>query len=199
MDRDGISKAAPSHRARKPTGRRTRRVKLAERDGYWHATGTLIASGRTARIRKSLGLPVASTSYRQAEIALAEYLEDEKARLSGQTGRGDSLAVAALSYLTAPRARPLGASTIRIVKEIKDRFDIHRLNTTGPDDWRGWVDERTAGLKAETRERFLNGFISSILHAATTGSQSFPNSNATAMPAIRIDARAGASKSYGPT
>jgi site-specific recombinase XerD len=159
MDGNGISKSAPSRRARKPTGRRPRTVKLTERNGYWHATGTLIASGRTARIRKSLGLPVASTSYRQAEIALAEYLDDEKARLSGQTGRGDSVAVAALGYLTAQRARPLGASTIRIVKEIKDRFDGRRLNTIGADDWRGWVDERNAGLKAETRERFLNGVI----------------------------------------
>ena len=159
MDRDGISKSAPSHRARKPTGRRPRTVKLKERDGYWHATGTLIASGRTARIRKSLGLPVASTSYRQAEIALAEYLDDEKARLSGQAGRGDSVAVAALGYLTAPRARPLGASTVRIVKEIKDRFDGRRLNAIGADDWRGWVDERNAGRKSETRERFLNGVI----------------------------------------
>jgi hypothetical protein len=159
MDRDGVSKSARSHRARKPTGRRPRTVKLTERDGYWHASGTLIASGRTARIRKSLGLPVASTSYRQAEIALAEYLDDEKARLSGQAGRGDSVAVAALGYLTAPRARPLGASTVRIVKEIKDRFDGRRLNAISADDWRGWVDERNAGRKSETRERFLNGVI----------------------------------------
>jgi site-specific recombinase XerD len=159
MDRDGIPKPAPGHRARKPTGRRPRTVKLKERDGYWHATGTLIVNGRTARIRKSLGLPVASTTYRKAEIALAEYLDDEKARLSGQAGRGDSIAVAALGYLTAPRAKPLGASTVRIVKELKNRFDGRRLNAISADDWRCWVDERMAGSQAETRERFLNGVI----------------------------------------
>lgn len=159
MDRDGIPKPAPSHRARKPTGRRPRTVKLKERDGYWHATGTLLVNGRTARIRKSLGLPIASTAYRKAEIALAEYLDDEKARLSGQAGRGESIAVAALGYLTAPRARPLGASTVRIVKELKNRFDGRRLNAISADDWRIWVDDRMAGYKAETRERFLNGVI----------------------------------------
>jgi hypothetical protein len=135
MDGDGISKSALGHRARKPTRRRPRTVKLKGRDGYWHATGTLIVNGRTARIRKSLGLPVASTNYRQAEVALAEFLDDEKARLSGQAGRGDAIAVAALGYLTAPRAKPLGASTVRIIKELKNRFDGRRLNgsarTTG--------------------------------------------------------------------
>jgi site-specific recombinase XerD len=159
MDRDNFSKSAPGHRARKPTGRRPRTVKLKERDGYWHATGTFIVNGRTTRIRKSLGLPIASTTYRKAEIALAEYLDDEKARLSGQAGRGDSTAVAALGYLTAPRAKPLGASTVRIVKELKNRFDGRRLNAISADDWRVWVDERMAGSKAETRERFLNGVI----------------------------------------
>jgi site-specific recombinase XerD len=159
MDRDNFSKSAQGHRARKPTGRRPRTVKLKERDGYWHATGTFIVNGRTTRIRKSLGLPIASTTYRKAEIALAEYLDDEKARLSGQAGRGDSTAVAALGYLTAPRAKPLGASTVRIVKELKNRFDGRRLNAISADDWRVWVDERMAGSKAETRERFLNGVI----------------------------------------
>jgi site-specific recombinase XerD len=183
MDGDGISKSARSHRARKPTGRRPRTVKLTERDGYWHAAGTLIASGRTARIRKSLGLPVASTSYRQAEIALAEYLDDEKARISGQAGRGDSVAVAALGYLTAPRARPLGASTVRIVKEIKDRFDGRRLNAIGADDWRGWVDERNAGRKAETRERFLNGVIGFLNFARR-------NHGLTAVPQFERDRNA---------
>jgi hypothetical protein len=67
--------------------------------------------------------------------------------------------VAALGYLTAPRARPLGASTVRIVKELKNRFDGRRLNAISADDWRCWVDERMAGYKAETRERFLNGVI----------------------------------------
>src|SRR5262249_140513 len=101
---------------------------LKERDGYWHATGTLMAGRRTTRVRKSLALPVASTSFRQAELALAEYLDDEKARINGCTERGDSVAVAALGYLNAARARPLGASTIRIVKKTKDRFDGRRLN-----------------------------------------------------------------------
>ncbi len=141
MDGDGIPEFAHSDRARKPIRRRPRTVKLTKRDGYWCATGTLIAGGRSTRIRKSLGLSVATTPFRQAEIALAEYLDDEKARITGATGRGDTVAVAALGYLNAPRARPLGASTIRIVKKIKDRFDGRRLNAIGAEEWRSWVDE----------------------------------------------------------
>ena len=159
MDGDGIPEFAHSDRARKPIRRRPRTVKLTKRDGYWYATGTLIAGGRSTRIRKSLGLSVATTHFRQAEIALAEYLDDEKARIIGATGRGDTVAVAALGYLNAPRARPLGASTIRIVKKIKDRFDGRRLNAIGAEEWRSWVEELMTGRKAETRERFLNGVV----------------------------------------
>jgi len=85
--------------------------------------------------------------------------DDEKAHITGATGRGDTVAVAALGYLNAPRARPLGASTIRIVKKVKDRFDVRRLNAIGAEEWRSRVDELMTGRKAETRERFLNGVI----------------------------------------
>ncbi len=159
MDGDGVPELARSNRAGKPIRRRPRTVKLTKRDGYWYATGTLIAGGRSTRIRKSLGVSVATTSFRQAEIALAEYLDDEKARITGATGRGDTVAVAALGYLNAPRASPLGASTIRIVKKIKGRFDGRRLNSIGAEEWRTWVDELMADRKVETRERFLNGVV----------------------------------------
>lgn len=159
MDGGGIPEFVRGDRARKPIRRRPRTIKLTKRDGYWYATGTLIAGGRSTRIRKSLSLSVATTSFRQAEIALAEYLDDEKARITGATGRGDTIAVAALGYLNASRARPLGASTIRIVKKIKNRFDGRRLNAIGAEEWRSWVDELMTGRKAETRERFLNGVV----------------------------------------
>jgi site-specific recombinase XerD len=159
MDGDGLPGPAPGDRARKRTGRRPRTVRLAERDGYWHATGTLIAGGRATRVRKSLGLSVASTTYRQAEVALAEYLDDEKARLAGQSGRGDSVAVATEGYLRAPRKRALGASTVRIVKKIASRFGRRRLNTIDTQEWRDWVDELNLRRKAATRERFLNGVV----------------------------------------
>ena len=145
MDGDSVSKSAPGHRARKSAGRRPRTVKLKERDGYWHATGTLIAHGRTERVRKSLDLAVATTTYRQAEAALAAWLDDERARLAGTTGRGDPVAVAAAAYLSAARARPIGAETIRIVKTIAARFTTQRLNAIDPDAWKQFVDERQAG------------------------------------------------------
>jgi hypothetical protein len=91
--------------------------------------------------------PVASTSFCQAEIALAEFVDDEKARLTGQAGRGDSIAVAALGYLNALRARPLGASTIRIIKKIKNRFDGRRLNAIGLQEWRAWVPRYARALE----------------------------------------------------
>lgn len=183
MDGDSIPKPARSDRAGKPARRRPRTVKLTKRDGYWHATGTLIASGRSTRIRKSLGLSVATISFRQAEIALAEYIEDEKARITGAAGRGDTVAVAALGYLSAVRARPLGASTIRIVKKIKVRFDGRRLNTICVDEWRAWVDELMAGRKAETRERFLNGVVGFLNFARR-------NHGLTIMPEFERDKKA---------
>jgi Phage integrase family len=165
MDRERLSKSARSDRTREPR-RRPRQVRIKERDGYWHATGTLIAGGRTARIRRSLGLAVATTTYREAEEALAAWLDDERARLCGGIGRGDPVAVTAAAYVAAARARPLGASAVRIIKAITARFTTQRLNAIAADDWRAFVDERQAGNIAATRERFLNGVVA-FLNFAT--------------------------------
>lgn len=183
MDRDRVPKSARSHRAAEPARGRPRTVKLTKREGYWHATGTLIVGGRQARIRKSLGLSVATTSFRQAEIALSEYLQDEAARIAGATGRGDTIAIAALGYLGASRTRPLGASTIRIVKKIKSRFDGRRLNAITVQEWRQWVDGLMRGRKAETRERFLNGVVGFLNYAKR-------NHGLAEMPAFERDQKA---------
>jgi len=166
MDADGLLSAQGSHRKRKPSWRRARGVRPQERDGYWHAVGRLRVGGHSVRIRRSLGLAVAATGYEQAAAECESYVEDIKAQLTGKTGRGSPLAIAAHDYLTRERARPLKPTSIVIVKEIVARFGSRRLNEIPTADWKRWIDGeyteagfvpgRMTGRKAATRERFLN-------------------------------------------
>lgn len=174
MERDGVPPAEGGDRKGERAGRRPVGVQLRQRDGYWHAYGSLRAGGRTVRVRKSLGLP-ATAGAREARAALEELVDEIKARASGRTGRGDPVAIAAERYLTAQRERPLGPSAIRIVKEVVARFGTRRLNEIG-DEWSRWIDgSRTAsgfspgrmtGRSAATRERFLNGVLALLSFAS---------------------------------
>jgi hypothetical protein len=78
---------------------------VVERDGYWHAHGSLRVDGRSVRIRRSLGLAVAATTFEQAELARDELIDEIKARVTGKVGRGDPVAVAAAAYLRAAPAQ----------------------------------------------------------------------------------------------
>jgi integrase len=164
MEYSSVPASESRNRARKRAGRRPRGVWLTERDGYWHAVGTLRAAGRSIRVRRSLGLPV-SVPQREAEVELEAYVEDVKAIASGKVCRGDPVAIAAKAYLDLPRDRPLGATAVDIVKEITRRFGPRRFNEIGADEWRLWVDGddktpgRMTGRAASTRERFLNGVL----------------------------------------
>jgi hypothetical protein len=62
-----------------------------------------------------------------------------KAKALGVAGRGDPVAVAADGYLSHTRERPLGPSTIRIVKEIVAKFTTRPLNEIAVEDWRDWI------------------------------------------------------------
>lgn len=167
----GVPKPRGGDRKGKRPGRRSRGVGLKERDGYWHAHGTLRVAGRSVRVRQSLGLAIATTSQGDAETALETYLDDLKAKASGQVGRGDPVAIAAAAYLSTPRKRPLGASSVAIVKEAVKRFGPRRGNEVGPGEWKAWVDgdERTkgrmAGKSASTRERFLGTLLAFLAFA----------------------------------
>lgn len=171
MDRGDLPGARRGDRKGKRAGRRARGIALLERNGYWHAHGTLRTGGRSVRVRKSLGLAVASVSQADAEHELELYVEDLKARASGKIGRGDPVAVAAEAYLALPRARPLGAYTVRIVKEIVARFGPRRLNEISAREWILWLDGgpgsvgRMAGRSAATRERHLNTILALLKFA----------------------------------
>lgn len=167
----GISKPRGGNRKGKRPGRRARGVGLKERDGYWHANGTLRVAGRSIRVRQSLGLAIATTSQAEAEGALEAYLDDLKAKASGQVGRGDPVAIAAAAYLSTPRKRPLGASSVAIVKEAVKRFGPRRANEVAGGDWKAWVDGddrtkgRMAGKQPATRERFLGTLLAFLAFA----------------------------------
>jgi hypothetical protein len=167
---NGIPKPRSGDRKGKRPGRRSRGVALKERDGNWHAVGTLRIAGRSVRVRQSLGLAVAATAQVEAEIALDSFVEDIKAKVTGKAGRGDPIAIAAAAYLSSPRKRPLGAASVNIVKEAVKKFGGRRGNEIPADEWKQWIDGgsrpdgnavpgRMAGNKAATRERFIGGLL----------------------------------------
>lgn len=174
MDTGSLPRPERRDRKGKRPGRRPRGPHLIEREGYWHVYGTLRVAGHSIRLRRSLGLAVVSVSERQAEAELEAYLDEVKARAAGRVGRGDPVAIAAHGYLALPRARPLGRTTIGIVKDITARFGPRRLNEIGR-DWNDWIDGvhtasgftagRTTGLASETRERILNAVLGFLAFA----------------------------------
>jgi hypothetical protein len=176
MEREGHRAAARGDRAGKRRGRRARGLEVVERDGYWHAHGTIRVDGSSVRIRRSLGLAVGAASQDAAELARDELRAEIAARISGKVGRGDPVAVAAAQYLRRPRTRVLRPSSIRIVKEVVARFGTRRLNEIADTEWRGWLDgEQTAagfrpgrmsGRSAATRERHLNSVLALLAFAA---------------------------------
>lgn len=167
MDAGRLPGADRGHRKGKRSGRRSRGVQLQERNGYWHAYGTLRAGGRSIRVRQSLGLAVAAAAQDTAERELDAFVADLKAKATGAIGRGDPVSVAALSYLAQPRERPLAPTAVTIVQEVEARFGPRRLNEIAPDEWRRWIDGdpaakppvpgRMTGRAPATRERFLGG------------------------------------------
>ncbi len=165
MVADGVPPAGRSHRRGKRPGRRARGPQLVERDGYWHAYGSIRIGRQSVRLRRSLGLAVGACSQDEAEQALDDYVAEIKAHASGQVRYGDHVAEAAHAYLKLPRARPLTATTITIIKEITARFGSRRLNLIEPREWSIWIDGshdrdgRMSGRSASTRERFLNSVL----------------------------------------
>lgn len=173
---DGVSEPRSRDRKGKRPGRRARGVSLKERDGFWHAHGTLRIAGRSVRVRQSLGLAIASTSQAEAESHLDSFLDDLKAKVSGKVGRGDPLAVAAAAYLAVPRKRPLGAASVAIIQETVRKFGPRRGNEIRQEEWKQWIDGdtrqdgrvipgRMTGRSASTRERFLSSLLALLSFA----------------------------------
>jgi len=70
------------------------------------------------------------------------------------------IAVAAERYLNAPRTRPLGTTSVNVVKETVRLFGLAKLRDVKDHAWSDWVDQRMVGNASSTRERFLNSLVS---------------------------------------
>lgn len=174
-------------RQSKRAGRRARGIWPTERDGFWHAHGSIRVGGRTVRVRKSLGLPVARVDY---DTALAECRRIEQETIGAATGQrrpGDYVAAAAERYLSRPRQRPLGTSSIAIVKEVAARFGLRRLNEIDQEEWLAFVDARQAGNRPETRERYLNTVLGFLTFCRRDKRSALDEAH---MPAFERDRRA---------
>lgn len=202
----GIPKSRSGDRKGKRPGRRSRGVRLQERDGFWHAVGSLRVAGRSVRIRKSLDLAIAATAQTEAEGALESFVEDIKAKITGKAGRGDPVAIAAAGYLSTPRKRPLGAASVNIVKEAVKKFGGRRLNEVRTDEWKQWIDGgtkpdgtaitgRMTGNKAATRERFIGGLLAFLnfakRHHGLVAVPSFERDQDARNPNRRVRRRVG--------
>lgn len=199
----GLSKPDRGDRKGKRAGRRAVGPTLYERDGYWHAYGTVRAGRRSSRIRKSLGLAVEHVTQAEAETALDAYVADLKAKITGAVGRGDPVSIAALGYLSSPRKRPLAPTAVAIVQEINVKFGPRRLNDIAEAEWHRHVDGeptatparpgRMTGRAASTRERYLGGLFGFLNFAkrkhGLAALPSFERDNAARNPNRRVRRR----------
>ena len=142
------------------SGKQRRRpgLKLKERAGSWYIEGTLKLPTGSVRVRESTGYiagPETEALADQVRFDKEKELRDEAIH-----GRKPSLGCAAAAYRYLKRSRkskrPVGASTVRIIKEIGQEFGLRKLNEIPATEWVQWVDARQAGNKPETRERFIN-------------------------------------------
>ncbi len=157
MDRRGVSSSKRGAQTRKQ--RRARGLEIKERDGHWHIIGTVHAQGRAIRVRKSTRYPATRAFLEAAE---AERYEIERSvREEGGIAAQPQIyvSVAAEQYLKTRMKRPFGATTVLYIQDIVRRFGLRKLKEVSLVEWQAWVDERTSGLKPETRERFLNTLV----------------------------------------
>lgn len=142
------------HRKKAPAG-----LRVEERDGHWHVVGTVRVKGRSIRVRRSTGLP-AEAEFQDDAATIA----DDKAREIRQEViygiRPTAIvSVAAHEYLTAPRKRDLGKTTVMHIQKIAARFSDRKLRQIPDKDWNDFINLRNAGNKPETRERWLNSLM----------------------------------------
>src|SRR5690606_5385525 len=110
-------------------------LKASKRGGFWHVVGTVRTAGRSIRVRKSTGLPAVREFLAEAE---AEALQLETAiRAEVRDGVRPScyVALACDRYLNRPRRRPLGKTSIDIVKAIATKFGLRLLSEISEREW----------------------------------------------------------------
>jgi hypothetical protein len=161
MERGGVPGAARGdHRRRPRRGGRKRGpagLKVEERDGHWHVTGTLRAKGRSRRVRKSTELPSLPQTWDDAQAIKREWEGEVLDELVHGKTPSVPIAVAADQFLSRTRKRPLNGRDVAIVQEIDRAFGARRVAEIGEGEWVAFVDQRNAGNKAQTRERYITG------------------------------------------
>jgi site-specific recombinase XerD len=134
-------------------------LKIKEVDGYFHVTGTVKTIRGSTRVRRSLGLAATASNREQAE----QDAKDIESQIRRQIASGREpcpyVSVAAARYLKKTRKRPLGKTSIDIIKEVVGKFGLRKLDQIREHEWSDWIDERQADNKAETRERFINAVL----------------------------------------
>ena len=162
MDGKPVSDAARGDNALLDKGARQRRkpgIEVVDREGYWHIHGRVRVGGRSIRIRKSTGLEARPELWEDADairIRIESEIRDEVIH-----GVKPSLpvAIAADRYLSRPRTRPLGASTLRTIQEIVKQFTVRSLRDIEPHEWNEWVEIRQKHNISATRERYINDIM----------------------------------------
>jgi site-specific recombinase XerC len=163
-----MDRAAIPRSTRRNQGRRRGKAGLVvhERDGHWHIHGTVIAQGRSIRVRKSTGLQARPHLWEEAEAERLRIETQIRGELKGEVSRGPHISIAAENYLTQPRSRPLGQSSIAYVQAAVRQFGLRQLGDITEREWAAWVDLRCKGVKSATRERMLNSVLAFLAWCA---------------------------------
>ena len=132
---------------------------LIDRNGYWHLHGTLRLTGRSYRVRRSLGLPARPDTREDAEALRARCEQELRAEVIHGKRPSHPLSLAARDWLSRRRTRPVGWREAKVVKDAVARFGTRILSEIGPAEWVRLVEDANAGNTAETRERYLNALV----------------------------------------
>jgi hypothetical protein len=154
MDRGAIPRPARGRQGRKR--KRAPGLAVIERDGFWHIHGTLVAQGRSIRVRRSTKLPARDDLWEEADNERLRIEKEARAERRGEVSRGPYLSVAAKQYLKQQRKRALGLTIIRYVKQASKQFGLRHVGDIPEQEWSAWVDKLCRNVKSESRERFLN-------------------------------------------
>jgi hypothetical protein len=151
----GARRSAARKPARRPPG-----LAIIERDGRFHLSGRIRIKGRSIRVRESTGLAALAANREAAEECRRQKEQEIRDAVLWGIHPTVPLAVAAEAYLKRKRDRPLNAIDVSRIKELDRKFGARRLNEITEAEWNKFVDERTTGRAAVTRERFIDLVVS---------------------------------------
>ncbi|MBV9153861.1 MAG: tyrosine-type recombinase/integrase [Alphaproteobacteria bacterium] len=135
-------------------------IRVIDRDGVWHISGTLRAAGRKKRVRKSAELPATPENRDAAEKIRLDIERGFRDEVVHGKRQSVPIAVAIEAFLNRQDKKPLGPTEIAILKELDRVFAGRVLADISDKEWNAYVDQRMAGNSRSTRERYLNAVVS---------------------------------------